>query len=132
MDATPRMKVLIIDDEPDIIRVLQLRLEKEEFDVASAPNGQQGLEKLVSEKPDAILLDIRMPAMDGIAVLEQIRKIDRELPVFILTADDDIQPFEDAKRLNASGFIIKSKDIHQEIRNITSAIRLSPKYRQQK
>ena len=131
-DLPAKMKVLVVDDEADVVKVLRLRLEKNGFEVVSASNGREGLQKISSEKPDAVLLDVRMPEMDGIRVLEEIRRTDAGLPVFMLTADANKEPFDDAQRFQASGFIIKSSDIEQEVRNITSAIRLSPKYKQQK
>ncbi len=126
------MKVLVVDDEPDVVKVIRLRLEKNGFQVVVANNGKEALEKVSTEKPDAVLLDIRMPVMGGIQVLQEIRRADTGLPVFMLTADSTKEPFDEARRLNASGFIIKTSDIEQEIRNIVSAVRLSPKYKQKK
>ena len=71
-----KTKILIVDDEADIIDLLEYNLEKEGFEVVSASNGEEAIQKLSKEKPDVILLDIMMPKMDGI---EACRKM-RELP----------------------------------------------------
>lgn len=66
-------KILIVDDEPDIIEFLQYNLEKEGFEVFSANNGESGLALAKKEKPDLIILDIMMPVMDGVEVCRQLR-----------------------------------------------------------
>lgn len=66
-------KILIVDDEPDIIEFLQYNLEKEGFEVFSASNGEAGLQLAKKTKPDLIILDIMMPIMDGVEVCRQLR-----------------------------------------------------------
>ncbi|MCM8794828.1 MAG: response regulator [Candidatus Omnitrophica bacterium] len=124
-----KMKVLVVDDEPDVIRVIGKRLEMEGFEVSSARGGKEALAAIASGKPDAVLLDIHMPDMAGVEVLKEIRRSDQRLPVFFLTADPVGATFEEAKELNASGFILKTRDIHGEIRSITSAISLSKRFK---
>lgn len=69
-----RSKILIVDDEADIIEILKYNLEKEDFDVRGASDGEMGLALANSFKPDLILLDIMMPKMDGIEVCKQIKE----------------------------------------------------------
>ena len=66
-------KILIVDDEPDIIEFLQYNLKKEGFEVYSANNGEEGLEQAEKHNPDLIILDIMMPMMDGVEVCRQLR-----------------------------------------------------------
>jgi two-component system alkaline phosphatase synthesis response regulator PhoP len=68
------VSILIIDDEEDIREILQYSLNKEGFQTETAPDGEQGLEKLKEMNPDLIILDVMMPGMDGIEVCEKIRK----------------------------------------------------------
>lgn len=68
-----KSKILIVDDEPDIIEFLEYNLKKEEFEVYSAPNGERGLELAREVDPDLIILDIMMPIMDGVEVCRQLR-----------------------------------------------------------
>jgi PleD family two-component response regulator len=81
-------KILVVDDEPHIRRILQFLLEKEGFEVLMAENGEEALEVVRDQRPDLMLLDVMMPRMDGFTVLERLRR-DFEtssLPVIMLTA----------------------------------------------
>lgn len=66
-------KILLVDDEPDILEILKYNLEKEGYEVATAGNGEKGLKKAQSFQPDLIVLDIMMPRMDGVEVCRQLR-----------------------------------------------------------
>ncbi|MCM8794829.1 MAG: response regulator [Candidatus Omnitrophica bacterium] len=118
-------KILVVDDEMDFVKLIKVRLEREGFGVDMSHNGPDALKKVAAEKPVAVLLDIQMPGMDGLEVLEKIRKIDNDLPVFMLTASREPAYFERANQLRASGFIQKTSDLGQEIRRIVSSIRIS-------
>lgn len=81
-------KVLVIDDEPGIIEIVEANLEGDGFEVISASNGKEGLEKIKGEAPELVVLDVMMPEMDGWEVLRNLEK-DPEtagLPVIMLTA----------------------------------------------
>jgi CheY-like chemotaxis protein len=82
------MKVLVIDDEPDVVFLMETRLEAKGYQVISANNGKDGISLAHSEKPDLILLDIMMPDMDGFQVLETLKAdpSTRPIPVIGLTA----------------------------------------------
>ena len=81
-------KILFIDDEPDMLAVMEPRLEQAGFKMISAPNGVQGLRAAVDEKPDLILLDILMPQMDGYETCERLKKDPQtaNIPVIIVSA----------------------------------------------
>ncbi|MBT8327881.1 MAG: response regulator, partial [Bacteroidia bacterium] len=84
-------KVLIVDDEKDIVDLVRYNLEKEGFKCYSAFDGQEAIEKAKDKKPDLILMDIMMPKMDGIEACRQIKSIDALKDVFVafLTARDE-------------------------------------------
>lgn len=124
-----RKKVLVVDDELDFLEIVKTRLKANNYNVITAINGKEALEKIENEKPDVVLLDILMPGMDGISVLKRIRKKYKTLPVFIVTAFSNKERFKIANNFNASGFIIKTDDLQSEIDNIKSAISLSEKYK---
>ena len=78
------MKILIVDDEKDILEFLSYNLNKEGFSVITAKNGQEGLDYVKQHNPDLIILDVMMPEMDGIEVCQQIRSLDLNHQPFIL------------------------------------------------
>ena len=125
-------KILIVDDEVDFLNVIKMRLEASNYSVVTASNGKEALEKIKADKPDAVLLDILMPGMDGLEVLRKIRAHDKALPVFMITAFSNPERFELANELSASGFIVKTNDLKKEIDNITSAIMVSDKFKGRK
>jgi len=86
-------KVLIVDDEPLNVDYLEQRLEDFDYDTVSANNGQQALDKMQTEAPDLVLLDIMMPVMDGFTVLSHMRADPtlRNIPVIIISAMNDLQ-----------------------------------------
>ena len=78
-------KILVVDDEKNIVEIIKFNLKKEGYDVITASNGQEGVEKAFSEQPDLIILDIMMPVMDGYEACRKIReKLDT--PIIMLTA----------------------------------------------
>lgn len=81
-------KILAVDDERAIVRLVQINLERHGYQVVTAYDGKEALEKVASEKPDLVVLDVMMPYMDGFEVLQQLRKNPetRDLPVIMLTA----------------------------------------------
>ena len=83
-------KILIVDDEPDIVEFLQYNLEKSGFDTVSALNGKDAIKIAIEQVPDLILLDIMMPVMDGFEFLTNLRlRADAaDVPVLVLTAKD--------------------------------------------
>lgn len=85
-------KILIVDDEPDILEILAYNLRKEGFQVTTANNGEEGLNKAEEVKPDLIILDIMMPQMDGVEVCRQIRSrkgFDNTLIAFLTAREED-------------------------------------------
>lgn len=124
-----KKKILIVDDEVDFLNIIKMRLEKNKYDVITAVNGREALEKLENDSPDAVLLDILMPKLDGLQTLKKIRKKNKDLPVYIITAFSNEERFKLARKLGASGFIVKTSDLQKEIKNITSVLRMADKYK---
>jgi CheY-like chemotaxis protein len=84
----PRKRVLICDDDPVILRLLQVNLEIEGYDVISAHHGEEAVQLALSERPDLVVLDIMMPRMDGYEACQQIKSHDatRDIPIVFLSA----------------------------------------------
>ncbi len=82
------LKILVCDDERHIVRLIQVNLQKQGYNVITAFDGKEGLEKIRAEKPDCVVLDVMMPYMDGFEVLKNLRREPEtaNLPVIMLTA----------------------------------------------
>ena len=102
-------KILVIDDEDLDLMMLKQRLQKCEFDVATAQGGQEGLDLLARETFDAVLLDINMPEVNGLEVLSAMRDTaaNRTLPILILSADGTVETISRAYQLGASDYLVK-------------------------
>jgi two-component system NtrC family sensor kinase len=100
-------KLLLIDDEPDILRVLSMSLKADGYDVVSAQNGPEGIAAFEKEKPDIVITDIKMPGMDGIEVLKKIKDLNTDTEVIIITGHGDIENAIEALKHGASDFINK-------------------------
>jgi two-component system, OmpR family, alkaline phosphatase synthesis response regulator PhoP len=103
-------KILIVEDERTILGPLTKKLEKEGFDVQQAPDGEIGLRTALQKRPDLILLDIVMPEMDGMTMLENLRTDTwgRDVPVVILTNLDDGKKVAEATKHGSFDYLVKS------------------------
>ncbi len=117
-------KVLIVDDEPDCVSIVQCRLEWCHYEVITATNGKEGLEKAVSEKPDLILLDTNMPVMNGHDMLERIRKdqVLKDTPVIMVTALCDAKDVDMASSFGISDYVTKPIDFAKLIEKISNIL----------
>jgi CheY-like chemotaxis protein len=101
------LKVLVVDDEEDIVEVIQDRLENYGFTVVTARTGVEALKKLSLGKFDGILLDIMMPEMDGLEALQRIRAMDRKVPIIIITAFSNKDAALEALLKEADDYVLK-------------------------
>ena len=99
--------ILIVDDEPNYLIVLSELLRDEGFEVFTAQGGQEALPIVRDTDLDLIISDMKMPGMDGIQLLEQAKKIIRELPVILITAYAEVEKAVEAMRLGAFTYLAK-------------------------
>ncbi|KKP56452.1 MAG: Response regulator [Parcubacteria group bacterium GW2011_GWB1_35_5] len=110
-------KILIIDDDQFFSKTLEAALPKERYELVSAEDGEVGLEKLKSEKPDLIILDLMMPKLDGTAFLKKLQE-DNDLPkVPILVSSNlsSVKKISDVMSMGVVGYVIKSDESLQSI-----------------
>jgi len=103
-------KVLIVDDEPDFCDALRDFLRRKGFEVAIALSGEEALPAYMQEKPDVVLLDIRMPGMDGLKTLRELKVLDQGANVFMVTAIEDDEIVKRAMVEGALDYITKPVD----------------------
>jgi signal transduction histidine kinase/CheY-like chemotaxis protein len=116
-------KVLVVDDEQVVRWLLGEELREEDYEVVSVPDGYELLEKIEEEKPDCVVLDIKMVDYNGIDLLQDIRKRFHDLPVGLYTAYSSFR--EDTRSFAADFYVIKSADLTELKKNIARALELS-------
>jgi DNA-binding response OmpR family regulator len=102
-------KILVVDDEPDFVEFLSIRLESSGYDVISASDGESGLKKAQKEKPDLIILDILMPKINGFELCKRLKEneLTKDMPVIMLTALTREQALSKGLKEGADCFITK-------------------------
>lgn len=106
-------KVLIVDDQYGIRVLLNEVLEKEGYEVYQAPNGPIALEIVKNQKPDLVLLDMKIPGMDGLEILRHIRFVEPKLKVIMMTAYGELDLIKEAMALGALTHFTKPFDIDE-------------------
>ncbi len=103
------LKILIVDDEPDVVEILRYNLVKENYHVFKAYNGMEAIDLAIKNNPDLIIMDIRMPGISGIETCRKLRLIGslKNTPVLFLTADSDEYTMMNAFEAGANHFITK-------------------------
>jgi two-component system nitrogen regulation response regulator NtrX len=117
-----RSRILVIDDEEAIRKSLRMVLEYEGYDMIEAASGPEGIETLRRESPDAVLLDIKMPGMDGMEVLQQARSRDAHTPILMVSGHGDIPTAVDALRKGAYDFLEKPLETERVLAALRNAI----------
>ena len=105
-------KILVIDDEQGIRNLLDTLLRRKGYDVVLAESGRQGLELFRRERPDVIVLDLKMPEMDGLTVLRQIQNLDPGKPVIILTGAGTAEAERQVRALGVTEYVEKEFSLH--------------------
>ncbi len=121
---TSHARILVVDDEVDIVSTVKYRLEFCEFEVITAANGKEGLEKATSEKPDIILLDISMPVMNGHEMLERLKNSPdiKDIPVIVLSAFSEAKDIAKAAKLGIADYVTKPFDFPELMGKISNVL----------
>jgi DNA-binding NtrC family response regulator len=108
-----KIKLLVIDDNPKVAWMLQEGLSKDKYDISAAPDGKTGIQKMIEEQPRVIILDIKLPGMDGMEVLERIRSINHRVEIVMLSGYGETKQVVRAMKLGAADFISKPFDVEE-------------------
>jgi DNA-binding response OmpR family regulator len=101
------MKILIVDDEEMAIKMIELELKRNNYEVLTSTDGREAIEKIKSEQPDLVISDIMMPFMSGLELLELIKSDSKKTPVILISALDEFEVVQTAVDMGADDFIIK-------------------------
>lgn len=119
------IKVLIVEDDPNIVELLTLYLEKSGYGTIIALDGEAGLEKYYDEQPDCIILDLMLPEMDGWEVCRMIRLDDRKIPIIMLTGRGESYDIIHGLDIGADDYVVKPFDPNELIARMKSVLRRS-------
>ena len=116
-------KILVIEDDPSILRGLQLNLGMEGYLVRSATDGETGLQLARTEKPDLVLVDVMLPRLGGLEVVREIRRDDPELPVLILSAKGQESDKVAGLQFGADDYLVKPFGLKELLARIDALLR---------
>ena len=119
-----KAKILIMEDDPALVRLLSLNLEGEGYTVHSADDGMEGLRLAFEEKPDLVVLDIMMPVMDGWGVCERLREVSH-VPILMLTCRSDLRDKVRGLSMGADDYLPKPFDMEELLLRIEALLRRS-------
>lgn len=124
---TMKTKIMLIDDEQDILSLIAKRLNLLGYETKEVLSGEEALEIIKNDKPDIIILDYMMPVLDGIETLKRIRKIDRNLPVIMMTAFPDKRSIKGSDELGVTAYVPKLSMFESLEKSLIAAIGLAEK-----
>ena len=115
-------RILVVDDEAPVREVLSEYLTSQGYTVDGASNGDEALATIRRDRPDLVLLDIRMPGIDGVEVLRRIRKLDGTLSVIMVTANEDVTLARETLKLGAFDYVAKPFDYEYLDRTVSAGL----------
>lgn len=119
----PEAKLLVVDDEPNILELLATSLRFAGFEVVTAANGREALEKAETESPDLAVLDVMLPDMDGFTVTRKLRSSGRLFPVLFLTAKDDTEDKVTGLTVGGDDYVTKPFSLDEVVARIRAVLR---------
>lgn len=124
-EKQPQLKVLVVDDEDNIIELIRLGLRYEGFQVEVASDGEQGITVAQRENPDLIILDVMMPGIDGLEVCRRLRDnpTTRDVPILMLTAKDEVGDRILGLKTGADDYVTKPFDFYELLERIRAILR---------
>jgi len=120
--TAPALRVLVIDDEPPIRKLLRMGLGTQGYDVLDAPNGKAALE-LMASRPDLVILDLGLPDTQGLDLLRRLRERDESVPIVVLSSRDDEAAKVQALDLGADDYVTKPFGMDELLARIRAALR---------
>ncbi|MCC7062552.1 MAG: response regulator transcription factor [Planctomycetes bacterium] len=121
-------KVMVIEDEPDILEVIQYNLEREGHKVIACRNGEQGLSRIRTDNPDLVILDLMLPGMDGVEVCRQVKSdpVTKAIPIIMVTAKSEESDIVLGLGIGADDYICKPFSTRELIARVKVVLRRGP------
>ena len=117
------IRVMVIDDEKDFLYTMEYWLKSKGYNVFTASNGLEAIELIKKETLDIIFLDMHMPVMDGVQTLKNIRQLNKDIPVIVITAYASDEKVTEAEKYGISGLFYKYKDLSESANLIETVLR---------
>lgn len=130
----PKIKILMADDEPDVLEIMAKRIKAAGYDVITATDGQEAWDKIVAEDPDVIILDVTMPKLDGFVVLKRLREnppSKKWQPVIIVSAREELADIQQGFTLEADHYLTKPCNMDDVLKGIRLMTQLIPQRKPQ-
>lgn len=121
----PKLKIMLVDDEEDLVELLGARIKGWGYDFIGASCSKEAMELLISAKPDIVIVDYLLPDKDGVTLMKEIQEVNAKIPVIMFTAHPDSDVIKNSLRLNVTAFIPKLSlysDINESLRGALSLI----------
>ena len=115
-------RVLIVEDDPDLLVVLRVNLTAMGVEPILAGDGRTAISRIQAERPDAVVLDVMLPGIDGWSVLEDLHALGDPVPIVVCSAKKDIEDMDRARSLGASGYVVKPFDIDRLVDAVMEAV----------
>jgi DNA-binding response OmpR family regulator len=126
------LKILMADDEPDVLAIMAKKIAEQGFDVITAPDGLEAWEKIQSKSPDVILLDLNMPRMNGFEVLKALRdhpSQDKWQPVIIISTRGELEDVQKGLSMEAEHYLVKPCSVETILKAIRLVAKLIPQHK---
>lgn len=124
---TKEKKILLVDDEQDFRQLMTFWLESKGYAVMTASDGAEGVELVKKKEIDIVLMDVRMPGMDGVDAIKKIREFNEYIPIIVISAHVDDPKAKEAIEYGISGIFCKHKDFQEGLSLLESALRTHKK-----
>ena len=122
-----KIKILLVDDEPDFLKLIGVRIKSWGYDLIKVMSGKEAVKAVRNKSPDIVILDYRLPEMDGITTLQKIREFDDKITVIMLTAYPNKDALKWSEKLNVSAFIPKLSAYSDTTSSLQAAIEIAGK-----
>lgn len=126
------LKILMADDEPEVLEIMSKKITQEGYDVIPALDGQEAWEKIQSESPDVVLLDLNMPKMNGFEVLKALRdhpSSEKWQPVIIISTRGELEDIQKGLSLEAEHYLVKPCSVDSILKAIQLVAKLIPQHK---